>query len=102
LFENYDFEPGIVKYNSYKLSPDDMTDIKWLNEDLMLVEYPGNYLLDVGWYGRAMTLNGVFIIYIIKDCKWDNPVYRREYRSVSELYKGMEEAIKRVKQLINK
>lgn len=101
MFENFDFNPGIVKYNPYKLSPDDMTDIKWLSEDMLQVEYPNNYILDVGWYGKSFTLNGVFIIYIIKNFKWESPVFKQEYKSVIELYGGMEIAINRVKQLLN-
>ena len=101
MFEQYDFNPGIVKYNPYKLSPEDMTDIKWLSEDMLQVEFPNNYLLDMGWYGKSFTLHGVFIIYIIKDFRWDNPIYKEEYRSVTELYEGMKLAIKRAKQLIS-
>lgn len=48
MFENFDFKPGIVTYNPYKLSPNDMTDIKWLSEDMLQVKYPNNYILDVG------------------------------------------------------
>ncbi|WP_340025936.1 hypothetical protein MHI24_12450 [Paenibacillus sp. FSL K6-1096] len=100
MFEGFDFRPGTVKWNSYKLSPDDMTDIRWLSEDMFMVEYPKGYLIDVGWYGGCFTLNGLFIIYIIKDTKWDNPVFKEEYRSVTELYEGMKVAIHKINQLI--
>lgn len=100
IFEYYDFYPGVVRYNPYRLSPDDMTDIKWLNEDMLQVEYPENYLIDVGWYGSSETLKGVFKICIIKDCNWDKPIFQQEYRSVSELYMGMEEAIHQVRTIL--
>lgn len=38
MFEEFNFNPGIVKYNPYNLSPNDMTDIKWLSEDLLQVD----------------------------------------------------------------
>ncbi|MDQ0060021.1 hypothetical protein [Paenibacillus harenae] len=98
MFENFKFKPGIVTYNPYKLSPDDMTDIRCLSEDMFQVEYPNGYLIDVGWYGKFLTLNGVFIIYILKDTKWDKPVFKEEYRSVAELYEGMKSAIERINQ----
>ena len=37
---------------------------------MLLVEYPDNYILDLGWYGSS---NG-YIIYIIKNEDWENPV----------------------------
>lgn len=101
MFENYNFEPGVVTYNPYNLNPGDMSDIEWLNEDMVQIEYPNGYLLDVGWYGKSFTLNGVFVICIVKDYKWSKPVFKHEYRSVSELYEGMQTAIERINQLIN-
>ena len=99
MFEAYDFKPGVVTYNPYKLSPEDITDISFLTEDMLQVEYPNGYLIDVGWYGESFTLKGVFIIHTIKDFEWDKPVFRDEYRSVSELYEGMHLAIERVRLL---
>jgi len=100
MFENYNFNPGIVSYNPYKLSPDDITDINWLGEDMVQVRYENGFILDVGWYGKTFTLDGVFIINIIKDYKWDKPVYKKEYRSLTELYNGMNKAIVRINILL--
>lgn len=101
MFEGMDFKPGIVTYNPYKLSPEDITDIEWLNEDMFQVEYFNDYLIDVGWYGKSSTLNGLFIIHIIKGREWDNSIFKQEYRSVSELYEGMKVAIKQINYYIN-
>lgn len=101
LFEGYEFQPGVVTYNPYMLNPDDISDIEWLNEDMFQVDYPMGYLLDVGWYGKSCTLNGVFMICIIKDCNWYNTICNEEYRSLTELYAGMKLAIKKINQLIH-
>lgn len=37
---------------------------------------------------------------IIKDTKWDNPVFKEEYRSVTELYEGMKIGIYKINHLI--
>ncbi|WP_145035821.1 hypothetical protein [Paenibacillus sp. Y412MC10] len=100
LFEDINFKPGVVTYNPYKLSPNDMTDIKWLNEDMLQVAYPMEYTLDVGWYSKSFTLKGIFRICIVKEHRWDSPVYEQEYKSVSELYELMKIAIDRINELI--
>ena len=45
-------------------------DFKHLSEDMLQIEYPGGYILDLGWYGSS---NG-YIIYIITDKNWETPV----------------------------
>lgn len=53
-----DYSPGIVEFiDTYK------------HEDMLQVSYHSNYILDMGWYGDK------YIIYIIQDCDWDNPLY---------------------------
>ncbi|MBY0014089.1 MULTISPECIES: hypothetical protein [Paenibacillus] len=98
MFEGFDFEFGRITYNTYKLSPTDQTDLEWISEDMFQVEYPNGYVLDVGWYGGFDE--GIFIIFIIKDCQWSEPLLRREYKDVNKLYEGMKECISIVKGLI--
>ena len=53
-----DYSPGIVEFiDSYK------------HEDMLQVNYPPNYILDMGWYGDK------YIIYIVRDHDWDDPLY---------------------------
>lgn len=99
MFEGFNFEPGRITYDSYTYSPTDQTDLEWINEDLFQVEYPKNYLLDVGWYENYDK--GIFVIYIIKDCNWEVPISRTEYKNVNELYEGMQKCIITVKELID-
>lgn len=45
-----------------------------LKEDMLQVEFPGGYILDVGWR-PSFDINGRFYIYLIKDFDWDAPAY---------------------------
>lgn len=78
MFESYNFKPGIVTYNPFTLSPFDSTDQDWINEDLVQVNYPNGHVRDVGWYTGITA----FVIYIIKDSRWDAPVYKKKYQTV--------------------
>jgi len=97
MFESYDFKPGIVTYNPFKLSPFDSTDQDWINEDLVQVSYSQGYVLDVGWYKGISR----FVIWIIKDNNWEEPVHKKNYRTIQELYEGMEKAIAKMNKLLN-
>ena len=62
LLTDVDYKTGKITYIS--------DDFKNLSEDMLFVEYPGGYILDLGWYG---SFNG-YIIYIIKDKNREIPV----------------------------
>lgn len=55
--ENINFKTGKVIYK-----------VEYLQEDILQVEYRNNFILDMGWY-----LNK-FIIYVIKDYNWEQPI----------------------------
>jgi len=54
-------------------------------EGMLQVEYPNGLIFDVSWYGRR---NG-FIIYLIKDFDWENPIIKRAVKSKRKLEKEM-------------
>jgi hypothetical protein len=60
------------------------------------VKFPNNLVIDVGWYG----VNNKFIIYIVKDCNWEEPVFKGFYSNLTDLESGMDECLKKVKSLI--
>jgi hypothetical protein len=70
-YPEYKFSLGDIDYKSGKIVFIS-DDFKNLTEDMLLVEYPDNYILDLGWYGSS---NG-FVLYIIKDENWKKPVKR--------------------------
>lgn len=67
-----------------------------LTEDLIQVEYPGNYLLDIGWYPEY-DCKVKFIINIIHNYNWDKPVYKKNASNKKELYHNLNEAINLLK-----
>ncbi|MBP2114950.1 hypothetical protein [Paenibacillus silagei] len=85
MFEKISFYPGKVTYDDFDIDinkPLDFDD-DGLKEDMFKVNYPDNFILDIGWY------NGInkFIIYIIKDFDWDKPIVRTECDLVDLHYK---------------
>jgi len=41
------------------------------------------------------------VIWIIKDNNWEEPVHKKNYRTIQELYEGMEKAIATMNKLLN-
>lgn len=100
MFEKFDFTPGVIINNSFgdinnmQLNNDNDD----LQEDMLQVEYPNDYLIDAGWYGGIDK----FIIFLIKDCDWDNPIIKEICVDWDELEKKMEMVCIRINNLINK
>lgn len=90
LINNNVFYPGIVNYNTFNIDLDKplTTQLKELNEDLIQVEYKGNYILDIGWYPECDE-NGKIIIQLIHNSEWDNPLVREEIVEKESLYKSI-------------
>lgn len=63
-FGNIDFGNGVVTHIETDFSQEN------LREDMLQVIYPGDYLLDVGWYGTSRG----YIISVIRNQDWENPV----------------------------
>ncbi|WP_233789039.1 hypothetical protein [Dickeya zeae] len=55
-----------------------------LKEDMLQVEFPKGYILDVGWR-PSFEINGKFYAVLIKDYDWGNPIYSESARDLKEL-----------------
>ena len=66
----------------------------WLDEDMLMVEYPEKLTLDAGFY------NGTFIIYIIWDNNWQSPVAQYTCKTVENFEKLICLAIEQVEKEI--
>ncbi|MDR2920342.1 MAG: hypothetical protein LBV72_13390 [Tannerella sp.] len=87
--ENIDFREGLVTHIETDFSREN------LREDMLQVIYPKDYLLDVGWYG---TSNG-FIISIIRNQDWENPVARTR-KGLYDLHEAVICAVEIIEKLI--
>lgn len=59
-------------------------------EDMLQVEYPNCFLLDMGWYQDR------YIISIIQNFDWTNPVQQYETTETNQLPKLLTEAVRLV------
>lgn len=95
---NFIKKEGKVIFNDLSLSEDrplfEQLDV--LKEDMLQVEFPGGYILDVGWR-PSFNLDGSFCIYIIKDFDWGTPVYNCNAKDISSLKLEIKNAMKIIK-----
>ncbi|MCB0111674.1 MAG: hypothetical protein KDE53_37380 [Caldilineaceae bacterium] len=81
--DTIEFAPGQVVYEEFIVEGEEpwTTQIDNLNEDLLQVVFPGNLLLDVGWYPE-FDRQGQFQVRLIRDEQWDTPIF---YAEVAQL-----------------
>lgn len=60
-------------------------------EDMLQVEYPNNFILDMGWYEDK------YIISVIKDFEWSDPVARYATQDAEQLAELLAKAVERIK-----
>ena len=94
FFKSIDYHSGHITSAEEDLTSEDPVEqqIDILREDLMQVEYPDNYVIDVGW-DPSFDLNGTFRILVIKDGDWENPVYAHHTTNLNDLRKLLENAV---------
>jgi hypothetical protein len=76
-------------------------DIYSLKEDMLQVEIPNNYLLDVGWY-PCFDLNGNFRIILVKNYNWENLIYSKTAKDIFILEQCLEEVIVQLERIKDK
>jgi hypothetical protein len=59
-------------------------EVPHLTEDLLQAIAPDGRVLDVGWYPSGDEA-GCFVVLLVADGRWDEPLARHEARTVSEL-----------------
>jgi len=59
--------------------------IDLLKEDLVQVYYSKeNMYIDIWWY-PSFNKDGYFILFLIKDNDWDNPIEKKSFQTIYEL-----------------
>lgn len=100
LLKNIDFKSGIIVYDDFDIDLEKpIGEQVYLDEDMLQVKYPQNYILDIGWYG-GMNPEGRFVLQIIKNCDWDNPIYKKTTRDLTQLEKYLQECIDVAEKLV--
>lgn len=69
--------------------------IELLKEDMLQVEFPLNYVLDVSWR-PSFQVGGKFYIVIIKDSDWDKPLFLATANKICELIDKIHLAIESI------
>ncbi len=69
--------------------------INELKEDMLQIDFPNGYILDIGWR-PSFEIDGAFKLLLIKDYNWDDPVYSDSLTSVSELKISIKKAIEKI------
>ena len=60
--------------------------VNFLYEDMFHVAQENlNIIFDIGWYGDADNLDGKFILHLIKNEDWDNPMVKLSTKDLSTL-----------------
>ena len=79
----------LEKRNDIKFSHDTFLDFSsslesqedLLQEDMLQIEFPNEFIIDVGWYDSKKA----FIIYVIQCYNWENPIKKVFAKSLVEL-----------------
>lgn len=94
---DFSHKNGVVTFDNLFLDEnkpliDQLDDLK---EDMLQVEFPNAYLLDVGWT-PSFNINGKFKIVLIKDYDWQKPVYTGVATNVKDLEREMSLAVSEI------
>lgn len=58
-------------------------------EDMLQIGYRNSYIIDVGWIPEHDE-KGSFILTVIKDFNWDEPLVRKKIKDIHDLKKNLE------------
>jgi len=77
---------GVVTFDDFPIKEEKSLEnyIDDLKEDMLQVEFPGDYILDVGWR-PSFEIKGKFHIVLIKNFDWSKPIYSATAESMIEL-----------------
>lgn len=78
MLTNINFGSGKIIYNElhidFNQKPEEQVDS--LTEDLLQVEYPNKYIIDLGWYPEC-DARGYFILNVIDNHNWEKSVMKK-------------------------
>lgn len=85
---------GRIIYNEYDIDLDRPLEEQEfeLTEDLVLIEYSENLMLDIGWYPE-FSLDGNLIVKVIKNKEWNKPIFEEMVYSNNQLLSAIKSAL---------
>ncbi|MFS1511742.1 hypothetical protein VQL36_04795 [Chengkuizengella sp. SCS-71B] len=102
MFDDINFKNGNIVYDDFqidtKLPLEKQADN--LKEDMFQVRFLNKYTIDIGWY-PCTDINGKFIIYLIKEYNWEEPLYKESCRSIEELKQHLIKCVNIVETQLN-
>lgn len=66
--------------------------VKELKEDLAQVQYPGDVVIDVGWYPE-FSIKGAFVVTVVEHGRWDAPLMKERCRTTAQLRDLLRKAV---------
>ena len=64
-----------------------------LKEDLAQVQFDADKLLDIGWFPE-FSVEGAFVVSLVRNQDWDEPIYRKRCVNLHELGAAVAEAVR--------
>ncbi len=85
---------GTIVYDDFNIdfTKSITTQADSLKEDLLQISFAENMILDLGWYPEY-NIRGKFVLQIIKNYDWENPIYKETINYSSDIYKKINDAI---------
>lgn len=96
---NMDFtiKGGIVIFDNFHIDEKQPLEnfLEDLKEDMLQVEFPGGFLLDIGWR-PSFNIQGSFFVFLIKDYNWGAPIFSDSASNIEVLKLKVSEAVRLV------
>ena len=96
---NMDFttKGGIVTFDDFHIVEKQPLEnfLEDLKEDMLQVEFPGGFILDIGWR-PSFDIQGNFFVSLIKDYNWEAPTFSDSASNIEVLKLKVSEAIRLV------
>jgi len=99
MFEKFDFGTGInYKYLDVQINPNTplSKQVDCLKEDMLQINYQDHLTLDMGWYPEFSDEESFVVVIILND-DWENPLVKMECRDIFTLEQNLEECVSIIK-----
>ncbi len=91
---NFSLKGGVVTFDDFPIEEGQPLEgyIDDLKEDMLQVEFPEGYILDIGWR-PSFEIDGKFHVVLIKGYDWNSPIYSGEAENLVELKNKINKAL---------